>query len=94
MLKSRILAPGDSNSIGECILNCYKDSHYDSFDFMTVASREINRDEDKKILTTEETFDLPANYISRSFISLRTAKMLTYWGTDENGYFYILRKSL
>lgn len=82
MLRSRIVAKGDSSSVGECILNCYKDSHHDSFDFMTTAVREINRDEEKHILTTEETLDLPADYLTRQFIERRQAKMVTYWGTD------------
>ena len=65
MLKARAQVPGDSLSVGEGILKSYKDSHYDSFDFMTVNVREINRDEGKHILTTEETLDLPTDYLAR-----------------------------
>jgi len=32
---------------------------------MAVSVRESSRDEDKHILTTEETFDLPSDYVVR-----------------------------
>lgn len=79
MLKSRALIQGDAEFIGNEILRCYKDNHQDSFDFMTVGVREINRDEEKHVLTTNETLDLPSDYIVRQFLERRQVKMLTYW---------------
>ena len=46
---------------------------------MTVNSRELTRDEEKHIITTEETLDLPSDYIVRQFLDRRQVKMVTYW---------------
>ncbi|CDW82058.1 oxysterol binding family protein [Stylonychia lemnae] len=93
MLKARTLVQGDSEQIGNEILKCYKDNHQDSFDFMTITVKELNRDEDKHVLNTEETLDLPSDYVVRQFLERRSVKMLTYWCQDESGNFYVLRKS-
>ena len=37
---------------------------------------------------------MPSEWIVRQFLERRQAKVTTYWGYDENGCFYILRKSL
>jgi hypothetical protein len=46
---------------------------------MCVATREIARDEDKNLITSEETLDLPADWIVRQFIERRLMKVVTYW---------------
>ena len=60
-------------------MTCIKDSNHDVFDFMCVHTREIARDEDKNLITSEETLDLPAEWIVRQFIERRLMKIVTYW---------------
>jgi len=61
---------------------------------MTISTREITRDEEKHIITTEEILDLPPDWLSRQFIQRRQMKSITYWCQDDQGYFYVIRKAL
>lgn len=65
MLKARAIIRGDPEQLGKQLLECYKNNNQESFDFMSMSVREINRDDDKHTVTTEELMDLPSDYIIR-----------------------------
>ena len=71
VLKARTIVKGDSEVLGMEIFNQYTaESHTEeSFDFMVQGIREISRDDDKHTLVTEQTLDLPRDFLVRDFLS-------------------------
>ncbi len=88
LLRAKTLLKGDSIEIGRDFLKSYL-----HFDCMTADQRELSRNEEAHTVITEDLIDLPVDFIARSFVPMRKRRMLTYWGTDEKGIFYILRHS-
>lgn len=79
---------GDSIEIGRDFLK-----NYLQFDCMTSDQRELSRNEAAHTIITEDSIDLTVDFIARNFVPLRKRRMLTYWGVDDKGIFYILRHS-
>ena len=65
MIKAKALVKGSPEEIGREIVYAYLENRQDQFDFMTVYSKEISRDEEKHLMTTEEILDLPPDWLSR-----------------------------
>ncbi len=70
---------GSPEKLGHDILSAYTENFSDHFDYFTANSIEISRDEDKHIVTTEETLDLPSSFTEKQFLERRLMKVVTYW---------------
>jgi hypothetical protein len=70
--------------------------NYPEFDLMTVKANEFMRNEEAHSVITDETFDLPqGDYESSRFLISRfNQRIITYWASDSQGNFYVLRTSL
>ena len=61
---------------------------------MTVELKEFLKDDAAHTSITDESLDLPNDFIFKSFTPIRKRRMISYWGIDNNGSFIILRKSI
>lgn len=64
---------------------------------MTVRSNEFMKNEEAHTIINEETFDVPLDeYMAglRFLIPRFSTKVISYWATDSEGIFYVLRTSL
>jgi hypothetical protein len=58
---------------------------------MAANIKVVSKDDEKHLLTTEETLDLPSFMIEHAFLERRSMKVNMYWCEDDTGAFYILR---
>lgn len=64
---------------------------------MTVRSNEFVKNEEAHTIINEETFDVPLDeYLAglRFLIPRFSTKVISYWASDSDGIFYVLRTSL
>ncbi len=64
---------------------------------MTVRSNESMKNDEAHSIINEETFDVPLDdYLGslRFLIPRFSSKVISYWATDNEGIFYVLRTSL
>lgn len=81
---------GDAFDLGREILKGIS-----QFDFMRVdRGRELVKDDANHQLVTEETFDLPNEYLVKSFLNPKRVNLSTYWCVDENNIFYVLTTTI
>lgn len=58
---------------------------------MTIESREFLRDEEGHTVISDDTIDLPSSFYIKSFVPRRQRRIITYWGVDDQGTFYVFR---
>ena len=88
MLKGRVLLKGDPIDIGREYLKSYP-----LIDVMTVSQKDFLKDEEGHTLITDDTVDLPSDFLARALLPRRSRRSISYWGIDDSGAFYILRSS-
>ena len=82
------LVKGDPQDMGRDLLKSYQE-----IDYMTVDSKEFMKDQEGHTVISDDTIDLPIEFFIRALVPRRERRMLTYWGIDEIGSYYILRSS-
>lgn len=60
---------------------------------MTLDSKVYLRNDEGHTFISDETIDLPHDFIMRALLPRRTRRMITYWGIDDKGAYYIIRSS-
>ena len=58
---------------------------------MTIESREFLRDEEGHTVISDDTIDLPSSFFIKPFVPRRQRRIITYWGVDDQGTFYVFR---
>ena len=61
---------------------------------MCMNQTQIFANEEGHTTINDETYDIPKDFLIRAFVPLRHRKMMSYWGVDEKGAFYIIRSSI
>ena len=57
----------------------------------TELSKELVKDDSRHWITSEETFDIPSEYIIKPFINPKKVIVNNYWCIDESNHFYVMR---
>ena len=89
--RARAVVKGDAQDLGRMFMK-----NYQEFDMMTANANEFMRNEEAHSVIADETFDLPkGEYVNlRYWVSRFEKRVITYWASDTDGIFYVLRTSL
>ena len=86
LMKARSLIKGDAYDLGREYLK-----NYQLFDYMLAESNDFLHNKEGHTVITEEMIDLPHHMFIRSFLPRVQRKMISYWGVDDLGCFFVLR---
>jgi hypothetical protein len=89
VLKARTLIKGEAYDLGREYLR-----NYQFFDYMLAETVDFLHDKEAHTVITDDVVDLPSHFTIRSFLPRVHRRMITYWGVDELGCFYVLRSLL
>lgn len=88
ILKSRALIKGEAYDLGREFLKSYQ-----FFDFMLAETIDFLHNKEAHSVITDDIIDLPSQMFIRSFLPRVHRRMITYWGVDDLGCFYVIRST-